>query len=122
MLLRRYGCVFLDPVFFFRRTQILISHHLFRLLSEIMNFKCDLMNYSFFEIIFYIVLYIRTLMTFHCFFFFKGMVRDITKRYSTFLEEVFVGVYKHDHDKNTEWKSRRDEITPWLPKCVKFVR
>ncbi|XP_046839315.1 exocyst complex component 2-like isoform X2 [Xenia sp. Carnegie-2017] len=53
---------------------------------------------------------------------FQGMVRDITKRYSTFLEEVFVGVYKPDHDKNTEWKSRRDEITPWLPKCVKFVR
>jgi hypothetical protein len=50
------------------------------------------------------------------------MVGDITERYSSFIGEVFVGVYKREAEQKTQWSCRRDEITPWLPKCVKFVR
>ena len=56
------------------------------------------------------------------FYYFKTMVNEITERYSNYIEEVFVGVYKRESDKKTQWSSRREEITPWLPKCVKFVR
>jgi hypothetical protein len=50
------------------------------------------------------------------------MVSEITGRYSGFIEEVFVGVYKREPEKKTQWGCRREEITPWFPKCVKFVR
>ncbi|CAB4028555.1 Hypothetical predicted protein [Paramuricea clavata] len=53
---------------------------------------------------------------------FQAMVSEITGRYSGFIEEVFVGVYKREPEKKTQWNCRREEITPWLPKCVKFVR
>ena len=50
------------------------------------------------------------------------MVSDITGRYSDFIKEVFVGVYKREPDKKTQWNCKREEIIPWLPKCVKFMR
>ena len=50
------------------------------------------------------------------------MVNEITKRYSGFIGEVFVGVYKREQETKTQWNCRREEITPWLPKCVKCVR
>ncbi|XP_028398981.1 exocyst complex component 2-like isoform X2 [Dendronephthya gigantea] len=53
---------------------------------------------------------------------FQTMVGEITGRYLDYIEEVFVGVYKRESDKKTQWSCRREEITPWLPKCVKFVR